>query len=296
MSFLTGSVYIGVAEGDMEYGECRDTIERIWKRPGDEGPKYHRATKGYEGRQKHIASFMASKHDAILLLDGDMYYPPDILERLRSHGLPFVSGLYMRRNFGPIAPVWFEPWAGQWPYTPWLKPIERGRLHPIGASGWGCMFIRREVIEATRPLLKGEAEVIEDDMDVWPMDLPAVFGALRGMRGALGQYRSQFAPADMERHLSTLEREIRPIRASKHDCIGSDIRFPWYALQAGYQLYGDPDAACGHNLHYPLSADDYAGQMADASPASIARLQSEQARAMAEETARVRRNLEACGG
>ena len=41
--------------------------------------------------------------------------------------------------------------------------------------------------------------------------------------------------------------------------MGSDIRFPFFARQAGFTLWGDPDVRCGHMLNYPLSPDDYSG-------------------------------------
>lgn len=222
--------YIGVVGGEWEHGPCRDSIHNLTIRPGD-SIRYVRGTKGYESRQTHFNIFMAGTHDYMLLLDHDMIFPEDTLERLRSHQLPYVSGFYMRRRYAPIVPVWFHPWEGAWPFRPYLEIPESGRLHEIGASGWGCILIHRQVIEDTRKILKGEPDVIEDDMDVWPYDLAAV---LRG------------------------EEQLRPLRGQK-DPVGSDIRYPFYAVHAGYQLVGDPDVSCGHIIHYPLAITDYPG-------------------------------------
>lgn len=286
---MSDTVYIAVAEGDNEYGECRDSIERIRKRPGDEGPIFGRGTKGYETRGHLVKTFLESRHGAILMLDGDMTFPTDTLERLRSHNLPYVSGLYMRRNLGPVAPVWFEPFSGSWPLRPWLTPIQPGRLYELGATGWGCVYIRREVFEAMRPLLKGEAFVLEDDMDLWPYDLPAIMQALKGLRTVIhDQYASQFSRQDAAGYLAALEREIKPLHGSKHDCIGSDIRFPFYARQAGYILYGDPDVSCGHDMHYAVSALDYVNQGED----YLNRARAAQQPYLDEERERVRRALE----
>ena len=60
-------------------------------------------------------------------------------------------------------------------------------------------------------------------------------------------------------HLSVLQEQIRPLRADR-EFIGSDIRFPFFALQAGYQLWGDPEARAAHLLDYPLTPDDYEAQ------------------------------------
>lgn len=226
------STYIGVTGGDVIPVSAALSIFAITRQPGDSIPQFGIGTKGYTTRQIHFNLFMESQHDAMLLLDHDMIFAPDTLERLRGHGRPFVSGYYLRRNHNPIAPVWNEPFSGQWPLVPWLTDPERGVLHRVGSSGWGCIYIEREVVVKTRAILRGEPDVIEDDMDVWPYDLAAV---LRG------------------------EEQLRPLRGDKSIIIGSDIRYPFYALAAGYQLYGDPDVRPAHILDYPLSPDDFGG-------------------------------------
>lgn len=258
MKQYTGSCYIGVVGSDIENGECRDSIEHIGRRQGDVGPHYVRATKGYEARQSHLNKwFNDTRHPFILLLDQDMRFEPDTLERLRSHGLPYVSGLYMRRRYAPLAPVWYRPYSGKWPMEPWVGIPERGKLHPIGASGWGCLLLHREVVEAVRPLLKGEWDIIEDDMDVYPYDLAAIMTALKGLRAVVdGKPDPLVAFPALEKHLATLEAEIKPLRADR-EVVGSDIRYPFFAKLAGYQLMGDPDVRPAHMLDYPLTADDY---------------------------------------
>lgn len=226
----TGTCYIGVVGPESGPYNAMASILNIARRDGDGVPVPIYATKGYEARQQHFNKFMASGHDFMLLLDHDMIYDRNTLERLRAWGKPYVSGLYMRRRFSPMMPIWFEPWSGAWPYRWFLDIPERGRLHEIGASGWGCILIHREVVEETRKVLKGEPDVLEDDMDVWPYDLGAV---LRG------------------------DEELRVLRGAKGEIVGSDVRYPFYALQAGYQLYGDPDVRPAHVLHYPLTPDDY---------------------------------------
>ena len=255
----SGTVYIGVAGGDLEYATCRDSIEGILRRPGDTGPHYHRATKGYEARQAHINRWInQTHHEYALFLDQDMVFRPDTLERLRSHGLPFVSGLYMRRTFSPMWPVWYRPGTA-WPLEPWIGEPERNQLHELGASGWGCMLMHRDVVIATRQILKNERDIIEDDMDVWPYDLQAIMRALAGLREiADTEPKPSVTFPALRAHLETLEAEIRPLRADS-EVVGSDIRFPFYARAAGYKLWGDPEVRPGHVLDYPLTPDDYAG-------------------------------------
>lgn len=237
-------VYIGVAESEIEYGECRDSIENIQKRDGDIGPVFIRATKGYEARQQHFNNWLNKTDcDAMLLLDGDMIFPHDTLEKLRSRDLPYLSGAYLRRTYAPPAPVWFEN-GSTFPYKPATEKFEADRLYKIGASGWGCILIKREVAEAVKPLLKGEPFVIEDDMDVYPYDLKRVLGAIDAIEeGDLNAVK-------------ILREEIRPLRGVK-DAVGSDIRFPFFAKMAGFDLWLDTSVMCGHMLHYQLHPYDY---------------------------------------
>lgn len=262
----SGACYIGVVGGEHEIGECRDSIEKLQRRPGDSLPRPIRATKGFEARQLHFSSWLNETDlPFLLLLDHDMVFAPDTLERLRTHGRPYVSGFYLRRRYAPLAPVWFEYGArGAWPLTPWLDEPERGKLHKLGASGWGCLLIHREVVEAVGRQLKGESFVQEDDMDVWPYDLPRVMQAIAGLRTLTIENPPRPALLRaLSAYTQILVEELRPLRGMKTN-VGSDIRFPFFAREAGYVLMGDPDVRPSHMLNYPLAADDYAGVPADA--------------------------------
>ena len=157
-----GTCYIGVVGSEDENGECRDTIERIERKTGDTAPVFIRATKGYEARQMHLNNWYENtKHPFMLLLDSDMKFPVHTLKRLRAHGLPFVSGLYMRRRYAPIAPVWFEQGeTGVMPMTPFTAVPMENTLYKLGASGWGCILIHRDVVTAfDRGLLNSDPDV-----------------------------------------------------------------------------------------------------------------------------------------
>jgi hypothetical protein len=255
----TGTVYIGVVGGEMDYGICRDSIERILRTSGDSAPRYTRATKGYEARQMQLDNFIEGPHDFMLLLDHDMVFDPDTLQKLRSHKKPYITGAYTRRQWQPLAPVWFDhnP-RGLWPNKPAMKipsqPIK------VGASGWGCMLIHREVILEVRKLLKGEKDIIEDDMDIYPYDLDTVMECINGLNDLVDEKPTMriLRPA-LEKYAQRLADEIRPLRGS-HDVVGSDIRYPFFAKLAGYDLWLDVDVRPGHVLNYPVRVDDYLGQ------------------------------------
>lgn len=257
----TGTAYIGVVGPDMDYGSARDSIERIIRVPSDAPPRYVRATKGYEARQLHFNNFIdETKHDFMLLLDSDMVFPRDTLQQLKSHQLPYVTGAYMRRQFQPVmAPVWFKYTGKQvWPRMPATEVPQQGLIR-VDASGWGCILIHREVVLEVRKLLKGEPDVIEDDMDIEPYDLEKVMGSINGLRALVNEKPTMriVRPA-LEKFAGILADEIKPLRGSK-DPVGSDIRYPYFAKQAGYVLWLDSQVAPGHVLHYPLKPDDYVG-------------------------------------
>ena len=249
----TGSCYIGVVGNEFEIGECRDSILNMQTRAGDIGPYFIRATKGYEARQTHFNKWLNETDcDFMLLLDSDMVFPAHTLERLRSHGLPYLSGAYMRRTFAPPAPVWFEPFT-EWPYKPWTMKVEENKLYKVGASGWGCILVHRDVAEAVRPLLKGEDFVLEDDMDLYPYDLNRITAAL----DVLEHMTEQDIPAkSLQGYVGMLRDEIRPLRGTK-DNIGSDIRFPHFAMLAGFDLVLDTGVMCGHMVNYPITPSDF---------------------------------------
>jgi hypothetical protein len=288
MTRYHGTCWVGVVGGETENGECHDSILHIARRQGDSPVQFFRGTKGYEVRQLHINHFMESQHEFILMLDHDMVYPGDTLERLRSHLIPFVSGYYMRRRFAPLAPVWFKP-GTELPLMPWLDEPERGKLHEIGASGWGCILIHREVILETRKILKGELEILEDDMDIMPYSLERISGALRGLKWLANNHEEMVHRDALKPIVEALAEEIQPLRV-RHDQVGSDIRFPYYARMAGYPLMGDPDCRAGHMLNYPLTPDDYSATPNEAKIDTIKKTQND----VDQEREEISRAKEAC--
>jgi hypothetical protein len=254
-----GSCYIGVVGGEAENGLCRDSIERIQRRDGD-GLSFIRATKGYDARQMHLNNwYEKNEHPFILFLDHDMIFPPETLERLRSWKLPYISGAYLRRRYAPMAPVWFDYPAepGTMPMTPFTGIFLKDTLYKIGASGWGCVLLHRDVVTAVKALLKGEQEILEDDMDIYPYDIKRVMWAIHALDNGL----TTMTASQARNAIDALKEEIRPLRGVK-DVVGSDLRFPFYARLAGFDMYLDTAVLCDHMLNYPLSPNDFIGQAA----------------------------------
>ena len=262
MKEYEGSVYIAVVGSESEFGPCRDSIEKITRRAGDSEVNFIRATKGYEARQTHLNNwYEKTEHPFILFLDADMLFPPDTLERLRGHKVPFVSGFYMRRTIRPVAPVWFEQGQpGVMPMRPLMAVLEKNKTYPIGASGWGCILLHRDVVTAMQPFLKGELEIIEDDMDIYPYDLENIQNAVKRLVAA-ADGKTSMTPAEFRAAAYILQNEIRPLRGLK-DVVGSDLRFPFFAHLAGFPLMGDTGVCCEHITSYPVGIDDWLNQPA----------------------------------
>ena len=63
--------------------------------------------------------------------------------------------------------------------------------------------------------------------------------------------------AALKEYSAILNKEFRPLRGGKHDIVGSDIRYGFYARQAGYTLMGDSGIVCGHMTNYPLTLNNW---------------------------------------
>lgn len=255
----TGSVYIAVVGGELEYGVCTDSINRLIIRGGDTAAQFVRGTKGYETRSYHMQEWRKTHHPFILFLDHDMVYDENTLEALRSHKLPYVTGYYMRRVFAPIYPVYFEYEDPiEWPMKPKVdRPDPEVRLFPVNASGWGCILMHRDVIDAVDPILKSEEPIIEDDMDIWPYDLERVMHGVNGLAALVeSNPDARTFRAAAKEYSQMLSEEIRPLRCD-NDPVGSDIRFPFYARAAGFTLICDSMVQAQHIVNYPISPADY---------------------------------------
>lgn len=251
-----GTCYIGVVGAEAENGECRDSINRLARRNGDIGPQLVRGTKGYETRQMHFDNWLGKTDCAFMfLMDSDMVFPQDALERLRSRKMPYLSGMYLRRRIAPVAPVWLGLNEHKnFPMVPVLEVPKDTTIVEIAASGWGCILIHRDVAKAVKALLKDEPEVIEDDMDLWPYNLPRIMTALDVLETI--SKRPDVPAIALAEYVQILREEIRPLRGVK-DVVGSDLRFPFFARLAGFPLFLDTSVRCKHMLNYALSIDDF---------------------------------------
>ena len=108
---------------------------------------------GYHAR-KIIGTLFENKtgYGALLMLDLDMKFPDDMLEKLRAHDLDMVTAHYFRRRTDPMMSI-IQVDRGGWPYIPLLDIPEDG-LHEVASTGMGCVLIKREPYMAVKESLR----------------------------------------------------------------------------------------------------------------------------------------------
>lgn len=145
-------VFVGGVSSEIQYAKGVLAFRSIKIRDGDVMAIHYGAT-GNTARKAVCSEFLGKdQYDALALFDLDMDFPPDVLERLRAHDVDMVCGHYYRRQLSPMMSLIETSPDGTWPYMPVVEPPTEG-LHEIACAGFGCVLIKREVIEAVAKTL-----------------------------------------------------------------------------------------------------------------------------------------------
>lgn len=139
-------VFLAGVSSYMQFVASLNTFHDMKIRDGDEKATNYNA-RGDIARITLCNEFLRrAEFDAIFMADLDMKYPPDLLERLRSHDVDMVTGHYFKRQPNPIQSVVSVSSDGSWPYHP-LVDIPDDGLHEVACTGMGNVLIKRKVIE-----------------------------------------------------------------------------------------------------------------------------------------------------
>ena len=142
-------VLVAAVSSQTQYVRSLNSYYELKTRPGDE-KLLSRGTRGDAARIELCAEFLKRREfDAILLLDLDMILPEDLLEKLREHDLDMVSGHYYKRDISPMVSIAMVSPDGTWPYVP-LDPVPDSGLVEVITAGFGCVLIKRHVVEAVK--------------------------------------------------------------------------------------------------------------------------------------------------
>ena len=104
----------------------------------------------YFSRNELAKKSISMEADYILWLDSDMFFEPDLLERmfkvLDENKLDFLSGLYFRR-VPPFSPVVFDKLDITDKGAEWteFEELPEG-LFEVGGCGFGCVLMKTDII------------------------------------------------------------------------------------------------------------------------------------------------------
>jgi hypothetical protein len=108
-----------------------------------------------------VTDFLGLEADWLLMLDSDVTFPPDLVDRLLAaahpEARPIVSGLYFQVMIDQ--PRWFWPLSFMW--EPGTDRFARVTEYPadtliqVAATGAGCLLVHRSVLEAMQAKYKG---------------------------------------------------------------------------------------------------------------------------------------------
>lgn len=145
-------IFVAAVSSEKQYTKGLLSFNDLAIRDGDT-KAIKLGTRGDMARMAMGNRFLASDLDAILLLDLDMIHPPDLLERLRAHDVDMVTAHYFRRHINPMrSVVSLITDDNTWPYPPLITIPDDG-LHEIACTGFGCILIKRNVVEAVMAML-----------------------------------------------------------------------------------------------------------------------------------------------
>ncbi|MBX9583139.1 MAG: hypothetical protein K2X87_22760 [Gemmataceae bacterium] len=99
------------------------------------------------GRNQLATDALADGFDELAWVDSDVVFRPDDLDRLRSHDLPFVCGLYPKKGPREFACAFL-------PGTAAVAFGTAGGLTEVRYCGFGFVLTRREVYDTVRDRLR----------------------------------------------------------------------------------------------------------------------------------------------
>jgi hypothetical protein len=98
-------------------------------------------------KRSRLATRAIASFDELLWIDSDIAFAPDDVDRLRAHGLPFIGGLYARRNQRELCYRPLED-ATQMAFGQGAAPVE---VHSVAT---GFLLTHRRVYEAIAAALE----------------------------------------------------------------------------------------------------------------------------------------------
>lgn len=155
---------------------CRDSVffqdyagEWDWVADDDDPfppPDHRNVLAKYQRAQKQALA--GDYYDALVTVEHDMVLPLDALTKLVAANKPVIYGVYMLRHGSTVLNAWRREGTKALGQSLSLFPDELGRakragLWPVSGCGWGCTFIRRDVLAAV-PFHDGGEQNLAGDL------------------------------------------------------------------------------------------------------------------------------------
>jgi len=140
-------IFVAGVSSELQYTKGINSFRSVQTNKGDVVALHYGAT-GLAARKALCSEFLSkTEFDAIALMDLDMDFPVNTIQKLREHDLDMVSGHYYRRQLDPMASIVDLITDETWPHIP-IMDVPKSGLHEIASTGMGCVLIKRHVIEA----------------------------------------------------------------------------------------------------------------------------------------------------
>lgn len=164
---MADTIIIGVLRERMSWWEHIDSVDSATYYLGEHGIQWRKghvyATYIHEGREAIADMFLKTNGTHLCFVDSDMVLPEKAIWTLYQHDLPIVGGTYYKRYGKPEVCVFdFEDGtlAKCQEVLDWINQNKAPRVTPpvvwdypdslmkCGVIGFGCLLIKRGVIEA----------------------------------------------------------------------------------------------------------------------------------------------------
>jgi hypothetical protein len=190
-----------------------------------------------QARNEMTAQALADGYDETLWIDSDISFEPQAVDRLRSHDLPIVCGIYARKRMRALA-------CHTLPGTERLVFGAEGGLTEILYAGAGFLLVRREVYAAMQECLDLPACNHRFGKPIVPYFQPmvvadAVSSRSRLPSGNFGASETRSCPADRT-----------------YWYLPEDYAFCERARQCGYQIMADTKIRLWHHGSYGYTWED----------------------------------------
>ena len=182
-------------------------------------------------RNKVIKEAIKNGAEYLLLVDTDMIFPPDSIQRLAAHDKPVVAGLAFSKMHNSVPNMYWRGDDGEWsPIVEW----DDGTLVKVDCIGGAFILIKTEILK----------------------DLPAPWFASPTVADYYTMMAAETASAaggDVRAVLESMKKKF----AGNDNVMGEDFYFSELLRRNGIPIYVDTSLKIGHVGRYPFGYHNF---------------------------------------